>query len=302
MLCFYHGGDLDGRCSGAIVKYYNPDCTLIPFDHGRNFPYDKIKGQIVYLCDMSLHTIEEMRRIEDESAEFIWLDHHAVIIEESEKHNFNPTGIRRNGTAACELTWEFEAEKHKQPDTPAKAMPQAVKLLGRYDVWDLDFHEDVFPFQVAMKAKGMDPRYQMDLWTKFFDLDGDLLIPSTVNQGKAIHEYMKTENTSFMNRYSINTELDGLKVLAVNRQPVNSAFFESHWDNEKYDLMLGFCRCHNSRDGDLWKISMFTDKPGVNVGQLAKKYGDYYGFGGGGHVQAAGFVVPGGLENLPFEV
>ena len=35
---------------------------------------------------------------------------------------------------------------------------------------------------------------------------------------------------------------------------------------------------------------------------LAGAFGDIYGLGGGGHVQAAGFAVPGNLENLPFEV
>ncbi len=300
MLCFYHSGDLDGKCSGAIIKYFNPSCELIPFDHGRTFPWDKIKNQIVYMVDMSLNTIEEMKRISNSCIEFIWIDHHAVIINESNRQNFNPNGKRENGVAACELTWMFESERNSTKNCPPKQMPKTVWLLGRYDIWDLEADKDIIPFQLSMKAKGMDPRISMEYWEYIFKTNKD--VHNMVNKGRAIHEYMIQENENFMNHYSIDTELTGLRVLAVNRQPVNSALFESHWDNEKYDLMLGFCRFKNNKNGYLWKISMFTDKPGINVGEIAKKLGDYYGLGGGGHVQAAGFIVPGEFDNLPFEV
>jgi len=300
MLCFYHGGDLDGKCSGAIVKYFNPECELIPFEHGREFPWDKTRNEVVYLVDMSLPLVDMIKLSEEYASELIWIDHHFTSIKEAKDKDFNPDGKREEGLAACELTWYFEANKHKKFDSLPKEMPTTVWLLGRYDVWDLKIDKRVVPFQLAMKAKDMDPRHSMNFWKYFFETNE--YIPNMIKNGNAIHEYMSKENRDFMNSYSIDTNLDGLKVLAINRQRVNSAFFESKWDNKKYDLMLGFCRLNHGRDGPLWKVSMYTDKPGINVGQLAKKYGDYYGLGGGGHVQAAGFVVPGNLENLPFEV
>ena len=33
-ICFYHKADLDGVCSGAIVKHFVPDCELYGFDYG----------------------------------------------------------------------------------------------------------------------------------------------------------------------------------------------------------------------------------------------------------------------------
>jgi len=300
MLCFYHGGDLDGKCSGAIVKYFNPECELIPFEQGRDFPWDKVRNEIVYLVDMSLSLSDMIKLDSQYASKLIWIDHHSSIMKETKNENFNPDGRRENDLAACELTWYFEANKHKKPNSIPKEMPKTVWLLGRYDVWDLKRNKDIVPFQLAMKSRDMDPRHFMDFWKYFFETDE--YIPTVVKDGNVIHRYMIKENKDFMNSYSIDTKLDGLKVLAVNRGRVNSAFFESKWDNNKYDLMLSFCRLNHSRDGYLWKISMYTDKPGIDVGHIAKKYGDYYGLGGGGHTQAAGFVVPGNLENLPFEV
>ena len=40
--CFYHLADLDGHCSGAIVKYKYPDAELFGINYGQAFPYDKI--------------------------------------------------------------------------------------------------------------------------------------------------------------------------------------------------------------------------------------------------------------------
>jgi nanoRNase/pAp phosphatase (c-di-AMP/oligoRNAs hydrolase) len=42
-----------------------------------------------------------------------------------------------------------------------------------------------------------------------------------------------------------------------------------------------------------WTVSMYTDKPDINVGLIAKKYG------GGGHVGASGFQC---IGELPFEL
>ena len=79
---FYHKSDLDGRCSGAILKYHIPDITLVGIDHGDPFPWNMINsGTIVYMCDFSLPDINLMYRLWEKSAEFIWIDHHKSAIE-----------------------------------------------------------------------------------------------------------------------------------------------------------------------------------------------------------------------------
>jgi hypothetical protein len=45
MICFYHSADLDGHCSGAIIKKVHPECELIGINYGDEFPWDKVKGK-----------------------------------------------------------------------------------------------------------------------------------------------------------------------------------------------------------------------------------------------------------------
>ena len=54
MKCFYHGSDLDGKCSGAIVRsVYGEDCEYIPYYYG-DFPFESIeKNEPVILVDCS---------------------------------------------------------------------------------------------------------------------------------------------------------------------------------------------------------------------------------------------------------
>jgi nanoRNase/pAp phosphatase (c-di-AMP/oligoRNAs hydrolase) len=64
--------------------------------------------------------------------------------------------------------------------------------------------------------------------------------------------------------------------------------FDSKWNEDKYDIMVTFCRLPSQT----WTVSMYTTKKNINVGKLAKK------FGGGGHTKAAGFQC----KDLPFEL
>jgi len=47
MKCFYHSVDLDGHCSGAIVKRAYPDCEMIGINYGDKFPWQQVyEGEI----------------------------------------------------------------------------------------------------------------------------------------------------------------------------------------------------------------------------------------------------------------
>lgn len=53
MKCFYHSGDFDGICSGAIIKYKYPDCEMFGIDYGDEFPWDVIvPGETVFMCSI----------------------------------------------------------------------------------------------------------------------------------------------------------------------------------------------------------------------------------------------------------
>lgn len=155
MICFYHRGDLDGHCSGAIVRHNFPGARMIGIDYEDEFPWDKVpRGADVCMVDFSL-PMEHMRLLQELTVHrFVWIDHHKTVIDKAKEAGFSTAGLRVVGEAACELTWEYF--------TPSILMPHAVRLLGRYDVFDLEkwlvnlytYREDVNVGEIAKKYGG----------------------------------------------------------------------------------------------------------------------------------------------------
>jgi oligoribonuclease NrnB/cAMP/cGMP phosphodiesterase (DHH superfamily) len=158
MKCFYHSADLDGACSGAIVKMHSPECELIGINYGDAFPWETIQpGDEVFMVDFSLSDFNDMLRLRELCGHLnlVWIDHHKSAIEARDASGIGFTGFQVIGKAGCELTWEFMSN-----DPP----PQAVYLLGRYDVWA---HHDIpgaLEFQYGMRNVGDTRPGNQALW------------------------------------------------------------------------------------------------------------------------------------------
>lgn len=281
-VCFYHSADLDGICSGAIMKKFLPGAELIGYNYGKPFPWEKVQGKNVYMADVSLKR-PEFERLLEESNAFIWIDHHKSAIEEME--GLEILGVQYIGKAACELCWEYFAQ--------GSPMPHAVHLLGRYDVWDHS-DKDTLPFQFGMRMavkEGVDdPIWESLLSTKTDEYtlnERNFTRLEVLEKGKTVLEYQKGENKKRASAQAFETELHGFKLLACNVSLTNSQLFDSVWDAEKYHMM---CPFYINKRGQ-WRFSLYTTREDVDCSELAKK------MGGGGHQKAAGFV----LSALPFE-
>lgn len=70
MKCFYHSADLDGHCSGAIVKQMHKSCEIIGIDYGDKFPYEVIEdGEIIFMVDFSLQPFDRMIKLDQSGGE-----------------------------------------------------------------------------------------------------------------------------------------------------------------------------------------------------------------------------------------
>lgn len=287
-ICFYHSADFDGICSGAIVKKAIPKVELRGYDYGQEFPWEEIKGRHVIMVDVSLQPFSEMERLAKEAGELTWIDHHKTAIEEKLKSEVEIFGVRIEGRAACELTWQWFFSD--------RLMPRAVQLLGRYDVWD---HEDpdVLPFQYGARAH-IKNGVEDSIWRFLLDND-DAYIWKIVGAGRLILEYQIGQDAIAAKAKCFETIIKGppdadgwrrpLGAIACNHGPSNSKVFDSVFDPAKHDLMMPF---YLKKDGR-WKVSLYSEKPDVDCGAIAKQYG------GGGHRGAAGFRVD-SYESLPF--
>jgi hypothetical protein len=89
------------------------------------------------------------------------------------------------------------------------------------------------------------------------------------------------------------------RCVCLNTPIYNSQAFDSVWDPGKHDVMVAFAKVVVKSQvyrGDLggqvrWKVSLYSVKPEVDCGEIAKA------FGGGGHKGAAGFMC----DWLPWE-
>ncbi len=280
MKCFYHSADLDGHCAGAVVKYFYPECETIGIDYGDEFPWHSIKqDEIVYMVDFSLQPFDGMIKLTESTPFFHWIDHHISAIKDHQKSQKPITGKRREGIGACQLVWEYL--------DPTKPLPEAIKLIAEYDVWN---HIDpkTLPFQYGMRLMKTWPDDPDSIWNELFNpLYTDQLVSNIVAKGATVIEYIRQDNEKYCKSCAFDTELDGLKCVAINKMLTNSQVFDSVWDNTKYDAMLTFGR----RKGK-WTVSLYTDNGEVDVSVIAKNRC------GGGHKQAAGFQC----DKLPFKI
>lgn len=278
MLCIYHIADHDGKGSAAIVKSVYPEIELMGLNHDMEIDYEEIeKHDKIVVCDISL-PVDYMFKLSQEK-DFVWIDHHISVIEQYENmlkaQNLEPIkGIRRVGTAAMVLTWEYFY--------PNKQLPLGIKLLGLNDIFDLK-DKRVRAFEYAMQAIGVN-RPTDKVWKEVIEDTMD--IPSMVEKGKAILSYIRNRNFRLVRAEAFVSEFEGYTCICANMPQGYSEFYDSLDNIKDYDVMINFFM--NKKN--CWNLSFYTAKDNVDVSKIAEK------FGGGGHAKAAGASS---LKELP---
>jgi len=280
MKVFYHSSDPDGWCSAFIIKHEYPTAELYEINYGESFPWNWInKDDEVWMADFCLEPFEDMVALQNSCKSFIWIDHHISALKSYAESGIKLAGLQVDGRGACELVW-----KYIHPDIP---VPKAVDLIASYDVWD-HRDPDTVPFVYGIRSfKDTSPNNTL-LWHTllFFGDKSQYKIDAVITRGKVVLDYVYSENNSYVQAYSFETEIDGYKVLACNRGISGKKLFDTVWDDQKYDIACTFCRLPSKK----WTVSLYSDKPHIDVSEIAVKYG------GGGHFSASGFQC----DELPF--
>lgn len=280
-----HHNDSDGISAGAICDYaLGGENRLYSINYGYDTPWNLIKrAKKVYMVDFGIQPFSDMLRIQDMVGyeNFIWIDHHKTSIDDMEASGREFKGIQRIGESGCELTWEYFFE--------GQQMPRIIRMIGRYDVWDLEYSEDLMNIQEGLKYFNPDAEDRI-FWEQLFeDTKDERYYNEILDRGRVCNTYKMQNYEKYCNSHSFYLEWEGLRFLAVNALNVNSTLFDTKFNHNDYDAMLCFGYTNKN-----WSVSMYTDKPGIDVGAIAKRYG------GGGHIGACGFQVYG--KDLPFEM
>jgi len=273
MKCFYHKSDLDGHCSGAIVKYFFPECEMTGVDYKSVLDLDEIgRDETVYVLDFSFDR-ETMDKL-NQKAELIWMDHHKSSIDDCA--GLFIEGLRRIGSAGCELTWEYLCVSGQV----FRTMPQAVHYIGRHDVLD---HSDpnVLLFQYGMRSLEY-THPGSEIWKEVLERFNPKRVDDLIKIGRITLSYQENQNKLIAGAMAYEAIFHGYRAIVMNLPFANSQVFKSVYDPDKHDIMVLF----GIKNGEV-KYTLFCDKPDIDVSEIAKQYG------GGGHRGAAGFYSEG---------
>lgn len=306
MKCFYHV-DQDGIVSGFYVRKaceqrglsFEPE-DFRKINYGMKFPFHDIKqDEFVFIVDYSIEP-EEMWQLLSITKNVFWIDHHQSTIETYKDFKCDVKGIRitGEGISGANLTWLYfkymcdeDWEQIERADEKyvmsllrefSKNTPQLAKYTALWDTfsWSKKSEEYVKAFHYAFES------YDFDALSPLLNtLNGDegiyeavKFIDDMIKDGLSIIEYLAANAEQYLRAYGFETTFERYKVYAINRALINSDFFESI-DGSKYDMFIGF-----SFNGNMWEYQLRSaEQDKVNVCELAVKYG------GGGHVNAAGF-------------
>lgn len=322
----YHGDD-DGKCAASIVVNKTQDVALADMA-ALNYGYDEDKFlsmvgdhiDRVYFVDFTPRK-STLEKLLDRGLLIIIIDHHKTSAERfAEDFDLAPlqegttlcklgegwhTHKRvyyhyRSALAGCEATWEFlNTEDSDITKTDIKSMPLVVQLVGRYDVWDHDYDERVYPFHQGFMLTENDPTTEIgrEFWEHLLNEDlreaRDVVwegINQIVNMGHMALEVRKTMEERVLSK-RFTAEFGGLKFLCVNGTLVDSKSWVGYYEDTDVDAL---CTFTYSPKYKCWSFSLRAreDKRDVDVSKVAVQYG------GGGHAGAAGFNT----NELPFEL
>lgn len=292
---FYHCGDLDGWCSGAIIKYYylkkNVNLEMFPINYGDEFPWEEInRDDIIYMVDFSLQPFSQMTLLadflDDGKGELIYVDHHKGILEDFKNSKIKCSGIVDTSRAACELIWGYLF---------IKDAPLFVKYLGAYDIWDhsgtLASWEEIENFQYGFKSQAKDPKIDMDFWKDWFielrPEDEKSIICSVGGDGNLIRSYIEDRFESNLSERSYNCIWESYRCLVVNSNPDIANYMTRSKKFNGCNIAINYVDVK----GEYWMVNLRTTRKDIDLSVIAKKYK------GGGHPTAAGFIC----KELPWK-
>src|ERR1039458_899 len=292
-IVIYHKADFDGIFCREIAKtHFGDTAENIGWDYGDGLIRIETDVEHIFMLDISVEQWMDDPRL-------VWIDHHKSAIDKYDRTTGSSEGdvatkikgVRIDGVAACRLAWQFwfSVDKHIGREFTKEdyvnritTEPLAVRLAGEYDIWDKrDPRAELF--QHGLRSQDLTECWPLLLSLLHKDED---LVDGLLKKGEAIQFVKRNENAGIVKAFAFTIQFEGFCLLACNAARYNSQLFESELKPE-HDGCLGF-----NWDGKLkqWRVSLYSDKAGIDLSPVAVKYG------GGGHRGACGFRT----DKLPF--
>jgi len=257
-LILYHD-DMDGfACAWIAHKALGNNAEYIAVRYGSNPPKEAFSGRPIYIFDFS-YDRDTLFSIHKNASFFILLDHHKTAINRCVgiENCFVDEENKRSG---CIMVWEYFF--------PDKEPPWFIKYIDDRDRWQFNLK---YSKEVNLVLECYDKDFE--IWDKL--IERNLL--DVIEDGKVIKRYQdKLIKRILENVYYI--QYDGYKIPIVNTPILASEVGEILAEENPFVLIW-------SRRQDKYKYELRSNPKGLDVTEIAKKYG------GGGHKNASGFVT-----------
>jgi hypothetical protein len=186
---------------------------------------------------------------------------------------------------------------------PNGEIPDAIKLVGDWDTWrhakmvdsKAPFFKMYFDTLVPEGVIEWFYQYTLDVMRPNSGYTTMVKVDEAIQIGTSVKMYEVSESAALMKSRAFEALLIvpvlpgceyACSVIAANMGARGSDRFASVYNPEKHDIMLGFAYENTGKV----TVSLYSTKPDVDCGDLAKRCGEAGPFpGGGGHKGAAGF-------------
>lgn len=279
-LVIYHKNCDDGFTAAYCAwQVYKEKAEYVALGHdNRDRFIEEMQGSFssfekIFILDFSFSK-EHMESILAAKSHVIWLDHHKTAIEEwvgdgvpfFDYKDSKVYILLDQSKSGAMLAWEYF--------NPNKAAPQFIKYIDDYDRWVFRY-PDTKAFHLGLGLRNKDFR----IW----DFAGMFLISETnfiIKDGLVIQDYYDKQLIRSIEQTKQKTTLAGIEGLVCNLPTMFCS--EAGHILAKESGTFGATWFINSEGKECWSLRSNGD---FNVSALAKK------FGGGGHKNAAGFVI-----------
>ena len=273
IVILYHD-DLDGfGAAWAAWKKFGDKADYLAVDHyvdHYNLAPLELKDKEIYSLDFC-YPKEQTEILLKNNKKLVVIDHHITNKETIKILKYYVWDIKRSG---CVLSWQYFH--------PGKKIPKLIGYIEDIDLWKFK-NKNTRP--LTMVLEGLP--YNFKLWNKIaVELENKNKSLVYLKQGKAIVEFIDKA----VNIIALNTEkviFEKKKALAIN-SPIFACELGDFFIKKKKSPVAIIWSLRNGKI----KVQLRSSKK-VDVSKLAQKYG------GGGHKQAAGFILEIG-EKIPW--
>lgn len=250
-IVLYHAECMDGFGAAWAIWKRYPEATYIPVKHGKEPPAG-LDGKRIVMADFS-YSREIIEKIAAATSQFQILDHH--ITAEAVLSDF-PYAFFDMAKSGAVLAWEW-------------AQDEPVPWLAQY-IQDKDLWQWRLPRSREVSAALASYPFEFEVW--------DSLQQDTLEMEGAAILRLETVLIEDIVRESILVNFEGETVPAVYSPILTSQI------GERLCQSSPFCIIWHQQEGRRY-FSLRSRAGTVDVSAIAARYG------GGGHVNAAGFSV-----------